>query len=109
MPSLDAPAEGVAVAHVATLVAAVEPELALLRGAVRPRLLIHAPLRRLLDAVVAHRRGRVERLGDVLRHEGQVAGGHGVVRPDPGVAVRLQLRPHRVALWAAVIAALAQR
>ena len=62
-----------------------------------------ATLRALLDAVVADRRRRVERVGDVLA--GDVLDEAGVERvadPEPGVAVRLQLDPHLAALRAGV-------
>src|SRR5215510_13204520 len=58
------------------------------------------PARRLLlDAVVAHRRGSRQRIGDVLvaqrlevRYTGALLLGDGrVVRPDAGVAIGLQL------------------
>src|SRR5581483_1038772 len=92
-------AEGVAPGRLAAPVAAVEPLLTLCGGSVGPRLRVHAPLRRLLDAVVADGRGRVESLVHVLLGEvGDVAGRNGVPRPDAGVAVGLQLGADGAAL-----------
>jgi hypothetical protein len=57
------------------------------------------PLRLLLDPVVADRRGCVEAVVDVgLLQRFQEAGLHRVRRPDPCVAIRLQLGAHGPAL-----------
>ena len=50
--------------------------------------------RLLLDPVVAHRSGRVDRLVDLVGVV-ELAAGVGVVGPHPGQAVGLQLEPHR--------------
>src|SRR3954447_18281613 len=88
--------EGVASGRVPGAIAAVEPPLALGRGAVGPALLVDAARRALLDAVVAHRRSGVETIGDVLRREVlDEAGLDRVGGPDAGIAVGLQLEPDR--------------
>ena len=85
-------------AGLAALVADREPVLALGRRAVRPRVAVDPALRRLLDPVVADRRGRVQPVGDVgLGQVGQIAGLGGVVRPDAGEAVGLELGAHGAA------------
>jgi hypothetical protein len=65
----------------------------------------HPALRAGLDPVVADRGGRVQRvvdvrLGDRLEQRPAVGAGgrRRVLRPDAGVAVGLQLQPHRSAL-----------
>ena len=71
----------------------------LLRRAVRPGVGVDPAARALLDVVVAHGRGGVERRLDLLPRrldeEGRARVGvrrrRGVVDPHPGVAVRLQL------------------
>jgi DNA-binding transcriptional regulator YbjK len=98
-PPLHRPAEGVAGRGIAALVSGEEPVLALLRGAVRPRLTVDLALELLLDAVVADRRGGVQSLGDVpLGEVGEQPGLGGVRGPHSGVAVRLQLASHGRAL-----------
>src|SRR5581483_1301980 len=87
--------EGVAAVRVAGLEAGREPVRALGRGAVRPRLRIDLPLRRLLDAVVADCGGCAQRvlhvgLGDLR----EIARLLRVRSPDPGEAVRLELALH---------------
>src|SRR4051812_42743365 len=83
--------ERVAVLRRAALEAGAEPLLPLDGRAVRPGLGVHLPLRLLLDAVVADGGGGVERVGDVrLRHVLDQPRLDGVVRPDAGVAVRLE-------------------
>ena len=69
----------------------------------RPRLGGDAALGALLDAVVADRRGSVERVGDVLSRELlDEAGVERVADPQPCVAVRLQLDTDLAALRAGV-------
>ena len=88
----------VAGGRLAALVADREPVLALGRRAVRPRLRVDLALRLLLDPVVADRRGGIEPVRDVgLGQSIDVAGLRGVVRPDAGEAVGLQLGAHRAA------------
>ena len=104
--------EGVAGAQVALAVAGREPPLALLAGAVRERLGTHLALDLLLDAVVADRRRRRERVGDVvlrqLLQERLAALGVDrpgrVVRPDAREAVGHQLDAHRTGLRALRVA-----
>jgi N-glycosylase/DNA lyase len=82
----------------AALIADREPVLPLGRGAVRPRVGVNPALRLLLDAVVADRGGRVQTVGDVRPAQGgQIAGLGGVVRPDAGEAIGLELGAHGAA------------
>ena len=76
----------------------------------RPRLRVHFPLKFFLNAVVANRCGGIEAVCDVLiRQLCQVAGLGGMIRPNTGIAVRLQLNAHGCALWpGAVIANLGE-
>src|SRR5258705_1439897 len=91
--------EGVALVGVAGLVADREPLLPLRGRPVRPGFGVDPSGRRLLDAVVAHRRGGGQRVGNVLvaqrlkeRHTGALLFGDGsVVRPDTRITVGLQL------------------
>src|SRR5690606_2861248 len=85
--------ERVAGVGVAGLVARREPPHALLRGAVRERLLAGGASRHAREAVVADGRGRVEALLHVTRLEhAALVGGGG---PDAGVAVGLELQRDR--------------
>src|SRR5258705_10725668 len=91
--------EGVALVGVTGLVADREPLLPLRGRPVRPGFGVDPSGRRLLDAVVAHRRGGGQRVGNVLvaqrlkeRHTGALLFGDGsVVRPDTRITVGLQL------------------
>ena len=100
--------EGVALVRVAGLVSDGEPLLPLRGGPVGPLLGVDPARRLLLDPVVADGRGGRQRIGNVLvaqrlqeRHVGALLlGDRRVVRPDPRVAVGLQLGAHAVALRA---------
>src|SRR3954467_9893420 len=93
---LQTPRERVAGVQVALLEARGEPLVSLLRRAVRPALGVDLTLDLRLDPVVADRRRRVERLGDVgLRHVGDDLRRRGMVGPHPGEAIGLQLEPDR--------------
>ena len=82
--------------RVAGVVPGREPALALLRRPVGPRLAVDGSGGRPLDPVVADRGRRVEPVGDVGRGDlGDQRGVDGVRRPHAGVAVGLQLQPHR--------------
>src|SRR5919106_4313350 len=101
----DAAREGVARVRALTLEPADEPALSLLRRAVRPALGRDPALRPLLDAVVADRGGRVERVLDVgARDVLDEACRQGIPDPHPRVAVGLQLHPYSGALRAGVAA-----
>src|SRR4051794_9326965 len=96
--------ERVAPGRVPGAIAAVEPLLALGRGAVGPALLVDAACRALLDAVVAHRGRGIEAVGDVLRREVlDEARLDGVRGPDAGIAVGLELEPDGARLLALAI------
>ncbi len=72
----------------------------------RPRLRVDLALGPLLDPVVAHGRGGVQACPDVLIGElDDESGPHRVVCPHTGVAVGLQLQPHRAALRPLPVAA----
>src|SRR3954464_1139461 len=94
--------------HVPAAVSLAEPLLPLRGRAVRPRLRCHPPLEPLLDPVVAHGRRRVQAVGDVRVRETRderpprrlVLRRGRVACPHPGVAVRLELHLHRVAVRA---------
>src|SRR6185295_8078307 len=88
--------ECVAFVRVARLVARAEPALTLLRRPVRPRLPIDAAGGGALDAVVTDRGGGIEAVTDVGgRDPLDQRGVDRVGGPDAGVAVCLQLEPHR--------------
>src|SRR5690348_7773944 len=97
--------EGVAGPRVAAVVAGREPAHPLLGRAVGEAVGIDPALGLLLDVVVADRlRGIVRRL-DVARGERLQEAGRGrVVRPDPGVAIGLELGPNRAAFGPRVVA-----
>ena len=105
---LDRPSEGVALGEVAGAVADLEPPLALGGGAVGPGLGVDPALEVLLDAVVADGGGGVEAVGDVLLGDALDQGvaavgaglGGGVVGPQAGVAVGLELEADGGALGA---------
>src|SRR5207244_10595811 len=87
---------GIAAIEVAGLVAGLVPLLALGGRAMGPFLRLHAALRFLLDAIVADRSRRIERLRDLcVRGRLEVTGVRGVPRPDPSEAVRLKLDADR--------------
>src|SRR4026209_40699 len=81
--------EGVAVGHAARLESAAEPFDALSRGAVREGVGIHATSGHFLHAVVADRAGGGDAFVDVAGLEDVAL--RGVVAPDAGVTVGLQL------------------
>src|SRR5690348_3240725 len=85
--------ERIAVLRPAGIEAALEPARALRRGAVREGLRHHAPLRLLLQAVIADRSSRIERFFDVSRIE--LVHQACLVAPYAGIAVGLQLHAHR--------------
>ncbi len=99
--ALDRPDERVAGVRVTGLEAGAEPPFPLLGRAVRPPLRIDLTLGRFLDPVVADRGRGVQRLVDVVlgqlgdqRSAGvRIRVGGGVMRPDAGEAVGLQLEP----------------
>ena len=97
--ALEAALEGVALRRVGAVEAPVEPLLALLGGAVGPGLGVDLHAGLLLDAVVADGGRRGQALLDVAPLEADVAALAAPLvdrlRPDPGVAVGLQLEPHR--------------
>src|SRR5215213_7325729 len=86
--------------YIPALQTVLERQLPLLRRSMGPRLGGDVALCLALDAVVAHGRGGVHSLGDILiRHLRQVTGLGGVEGPDAGQAVRLEFRLNRRALW----------
>src|SRR5207247_1086042 len=87
-------AERIALGDLAGGEAALEPPHALCGGAVRERLRRHATLRPALQPIVADGRGGAQTFLEIARLE-NVTGAIGVVRPDPGEAVGLQLAPDR--------------
>src|SRR5689334_5724509 len=92
----DGGVERVALARRSRLVADREPVLPLGGRPMGPALGIDLALRLGLDPVVADRRGRVQRFADLLlRRRFEETGRGGVVGPDAGVAVGLELGPHR--------------
>src|SRR5439155_11993872 len=98
--------EGVAGLFVAGVVASREPALPLGGGAVRERVGAHMASHLLLDPIVADRRGRVETVGNVAAgHLLDVTGRDGVLRPDAGEAVSLELESYRTARRSLPVAA----
>src|SRR5688572_12573203 len=87
---MDSPLERVAGLERAGLEAALEPSHPLLGGSMREALRHHVTLRLLLQAVVADGGGRAQRLVDVARLQ-DLPHALGVVRPESGIAIRLQL------------------
>src|SRR6185436_14458750 len=100
--------ERVAVVDGARRVTLAEPLLTLRRGAVREGFLVHLSLHAALDGVVTHRSGRVQGLVDVARLD-QLPRLVGVVRPDAGEAVCLQLDSHLYGVGFGLRAALLKR
>src|SRR4051794_3574999 len=87
--------EGVAGADRAGLITGQKPLLPLRCRAMGPRLGPHATLGRLLDPVVADRCRRIEAQGNiVLGRCGQKTCLRSMLRPDPSVAVSLQLNAY---------------
>src|SRR5690349_2290172 len=84
--------ESVAVLRPAGVEAALEPARALRGTSVRERFGHHAPLRLLLQPIVADGARRVQRLLEVAGIE--LLHHAGVVSPHAGIAIRLQLHAH---------------
>ena len=107
---LDRVGKRVASGGVAALVAGHEPSLALSCGAVRPGVGVHLTAGRLLDPVVTDGLRRIDGIADLgLVQRLEELGGRGVVRPDPGEAVRLEFRADRSALGARPATAIGPR
>ena len=107
---LDRVGKRVASGGVAALVAGHEPSLALSCGAVRPGVGVHLTAGRLLDPVVTDGLRRIDGIADLrLGQRLEELGGRGVVRPDPGEAVRLEFRADRSALGARPATAIGPR
>src|SRR5690349_9465646 len=86
-------AEGVALARLAAVEAALEPARALRGAAVCERFRAHHTGRLLLQRVVADHVGRLERFFQIAGFEDVAA--LRAMAPHTGVAVRLQLEPHQ--------------
>src|SRR3954468_11010135 len=98
--------EGVAAVRIAGLPTGGEPVGALGGRAVRPGVPVHLTLRLLLDPVVAHSGRRTQRVLDIgARDLREVPGLLGVIGPDAGEAVGLQLGLPRGAVLALPVVA----
>jgi hypothetical protein len=86
--------EGIALIDIAAFDSALEPGHALRRGAVGERVGNGVATRLLLQAVVADGAGSVQPFLDVACLD-DVARAIGVVGPDPGQAIGLELKAHR--------------
>src|SRR6185312_10826935 len=90
--SKTSPRERVTIPRIPILQPSLEPTDPLRRRPMRERVRIHLPRRLLLDPIVSHRRRCVQPRLDVARLENVFF--PRLVRPNPGVAVGLQLELH---------------